>query len=90
MPLDSWQAVGSAGPWLKPMSMVVSRLLKASRIPMHCEASICAELLPLSQTLDVPVQQLLKLARMPGSTLSQFPGVGAPAVAARFSAADMH
>src|SRR5579862_2821537 len=88
--LDAWHADGSAGPWLRPMLNEVSRLLNASRMPMHPEALITAALAPLSHTLPAPVQQLLKLAVMPGSTPSQFPGTGAPAVAARLNAADMH
>jgi hypothetical protein len=57
---------------------------------MHCDASICAPLFPLSQTLVGPVQQLLNVVVMPGDTPLQFPGFGACAVAARFNAADMH
>jgi len=72
------------------MSIVVSRLLNRSSVPMHPEASMAAELFPLSQTLDGPTQHVANEPVIPGDTESQFPGVGAFAVAARFSAADMH
>src|SRR4029077_373000 len=66
--LDAWQAAGAAYPWLRPMSKLVSRLLNASRVPMHPEASICAALLPLSHTLVGPLQQVLNVSVMPGDT----------------------
>lgn len=79
-----------AGPWLTPMSIVVSRLLNRSSDPMQPEASIAAALAPLSQTLVGPVQQVLNVSVIPGNTELQSPGCGARAVAARFSAAAMH
>src|SRR2546427_3293442 len=88
--LDAWQADGSARPWPTPMSNVVSRLLKLSRIPMQPEASIAPGLAPLSQTLVGPVQHVLNCWVIPGATELQSPGCGARAVAARFSAAAMH
>src|SRR5881296_2885817 len=73
-----------------PMSIVVSRLLNASSVPMHPEASIAAGLAPLSQTLVGPVQHVSNIWVIPGNAELQSPGCGACAVAARFRAADMH
>ena len=75
--LDPWHADGSARPGPMPMSNVVSRLLNASSVPMHPEASIVAGLAPVSQTLVGPVQQVSNLAVIPGDTELQSPGCGA-------------
>ena len=72
------------------MSMVVSRLLNRSSVPMHPEASIAAAVAPLSQTLVGPVQHVLNCWVIPGNTELQSPGFGARAVAARFRAAAIH